>query len=281
MDKYAPAYCADLKINARHEGKSYEYVRPEDRITIGFGRAGILVFDDPERLMRKAESYLFGLLRSKPDSVICFPTGDTFKPFYKHVSENYNGAGCSFRKSRVFSVDEYIGMGREDPGSYAKYMDKHLFSKVDVNRGNVTMPNGLAEVPAAEAEDYEKAISAAGGIDLLYLGVGINGHVGFNEPGSSFGSKTRVVGLSDSTIRTNSRFFGKGTVPEDAITIGMSTIFSAKQVVVLATGPSKARIMREISYSGVTEELPATMLKEHKNAVFLLDSDAGKGVRLS
>ena len=234
----------------------------------------VKVFDDQKNLMQNAAEPLFSLLRDNPDANIGLATGSTFEGFYAHVAANFEKEGCSFKKAKTVNLDEYVGLEWTDPQSYHKYMLDNFVSKVDIRKENAFIPNGNARDLDAEAVAYDKHIQEIGGIDLQYLGVGVNGHIGFNEPGTPFTSRTHVVQLTPSTQEANSRFFVARDVPVRAITMGIGTILEARKVVVLATGFSKAPIVKRMFEEGVIGDIPITALKGHADATLMLDKEA-------
>ncbi len=240
----------------------------------GFGAADVMVFEDKIDLMKSAALPLFKALKENKRPVFGFSTGATFEPFYRYVAENYLKEGCTFKRALSFNLDEYVGLRPTDVDSYHHYMKKNLFSKIDIQSGNTFLPNGTARSPDSEAVRYEKLIEASGGIEIQYLGVGVNGHIGFNEPGTRFTAKTHVARLARSTKEVNSAHLNGPWVPEMAITMGISTILSARRIILIATGESKCKIIKSIADSGVTARIPATALKRHRNVTIMLDSAA-------
>ncbi len=232
----------------------------------------VLVYKNTSDLFKDAANELFETLRKKPDANIGLATGATFLPFYKYVSSKYKIARASFSKVNTFNLDEYVGLGRNDPNSYFTYMRTNLFSKIDIDQENANVPDGSSKDPKAEASGYERKIARLGGIDLQYLGIGQNGHIGFNEPGTPFGSKTHVVRLCASTIRQNSKYFGNGKMPRSAITMGIKTINSANKIVVIAVGKAKASIVKKALTCKPNKKIPASSLKRNANVTFMLDN---------
>ncbi len=223
--------------------------------------------------MKAAAKPLFTLLGNNTDPVIGLATGGTFEPFYAYVAAHYKEEGCTFSRTRSFNLDEYLGISPENDQSYHYYMNKNLFSKVDIKEVRLPDANPIGRIDAAE---YDNLIRDAGGIDLQYLGIGVNGHIGFNEPGTGFDSKTHVVSLTESTIAANARFFAnESDVPRKAVTMGISTILGSRKIVLIATGKSKSGVIRDIAgVARPTETIPATALTTHPNASFYLDGAA-------
>lgn len=193
---------------------------------------------------------------------------------YKLLVE-YHKMGTDFSKVTTFNLDEYVGLRPDHPQSYRWYMEENFFSKVNIKKEQTFIPNGVAEDLEAECLRYEDLIKQAGGIDLQLLGIGSNGHIGFNEPGSEFGTITRVVDLAESTIKDNSRFFESiDEVPTQAISMGIKTIMQAKEIILMASGGSKADAIYAAVYGPVTTEVPASVLQLHPAATLVVDQAA-------
>jgi glucosamine-6-phosphate deaminase len=194
----------------------------------------------------------------------------------------HRSGGLSFANATFFNLDEYLGLAPDHEASYHVYMKEHFYGLIDADPARVFVPDGTAPDPEAECERYEAAIREAGGIDVCVLGIGRNGHIGFNEPGAPFDSRTRVVALSESTRKVNAADFEVDRAPERAITAGMATIFDSKSVLLLASGTNKAGAVAAAVEDEVSESMPASMLRNHPNAVLFLDeaaaSDLGHGV---
>lgn len=234
----------------------------------------VIIFKEAEA----AQEYTAGLLAKqvtiKSDAVLGLATGETMLSVYRLLA-NWNQKGLSFRNVSTFNLDEYIGLASEDPRSYHHYMQEMFFNLVDIDRSNTCLPKGDAVDPEAEATRFELAIRQAGGIDLQLLGIGENGHIGFNEPFSSFSSRTRVTTLSDETRKANSRFFAMGqTVPHLAITMGIGTILESRTCVLLATGKQKATAIAAMAEGPIDPVCPASALQLHQDAIVVLDAPA-------
>jgi glucosamine-6-phosphate deaminase len=183
--------------------------------------------------------------------------------------------GLDFSQVTTFNLDEYVGLAGDHPQSYRYYMEQNLFSGVNIPREKTFIPNGTAADLAAECAAYEEKIKGAGGIDLQLLGIGSNAHIGFNEPGSEFGSTTRLVDLAESTIEDNSRFFAsREEVPTQAISMGIKSIMQAKQIVLMANGENKADAIWATVLGPVTSDVPASVLQLHPFVTLVLDEAA-------
>jgi glucosamine-6-phosphate deaminase len=244
------------------------------RRTIRFGKAEVALYDSTEELMADAAEELFRTLIEKPKAVLALPTGATFEPFYAYVASNYKERGVSFKDAVAFNIDEYVGLPAGDPESYHTYMRKNLYDKVDMRMENALLPDGNARDLDEETRRYENAIMSQGGIDLEYLGIGVNGHIGFNEPGTPFSSRTHVVELAASTQKANSMYFLGRHTPKRAITLGIGTLMEARRVILMATGERKRDIIGRMLKSGKTERIPASALADNGNAKILIDSGA-------
>jgi glucosamine-6-phosphate deaminase len=214
-------------------------------------------------------------LANKPKSVLGLATGSSPTSLYKKLIERQKAGEVSFAKATSFNLDEYVGLSGTHNQSYRYFMNENLFASIDIDLGKTFVPNGAAEDPNEEAKRYEELIQLSGGIDLQLLGIGINGHIGFNEPLSSLASRTRVKTLTKSTIEANSRFFDENErQPTDAITMGIGTILDAKQVVLLATGEHKADAIKGCVEGPVSASCPASALQLHEYAIVVVDEAA-------
>lgn len=184
-----------------------------------------------------------------------------------------------FRDVRTFNLDEYAGISPQHPASYRSYMQRHLFQYVDIDPGNIDIPDGRnldEEAVSAECTRYESAIRQSGGIDLMFLGLGRNGHIGFNEPGSPFDSRTRLVSLTESTRKANEADFSGESVPAQAITMGIGTILDSTAIVLLATGEKKQDALRTLASAVASVEFPASALLSHPDVTVIADEPAGQ-----
>jgi glucosamine-6-phosphate deaminase len=230
--------------------------------------------DDYDALSDRAARLLLSALRENPGIVLGLPTGHTPEGMYARVvSECVRGGHC-FREARTFNLDEYVGIPREHPGSYCSYMKHHLFDSVDVDPHNIHVPDGSVSDLEQECVRYEEQLARAGGLDLTFLGLGRNGHIGFNEPGTPFDSRTRVVNLAESTRIANAANFGDGEVPTRAITMGIGTILSSKQIALLASGEGKREAVARLRAGNISEDLPASALWRHANVTVIVDRAA-------
>lgn len=231
-------------------------------------------FDSPDSLAHATAKLIVEVVKAKPNIVLCLPTGRTPTMTYRHLVRAYNQGDVSFANVTIFNVDEYLGLGRDDLGSFAHYMRCNLFDHIDAAPNRVHIPDGKAADPIAEASSYEQKINDAGGIDLLVLGVGTNGHIGFNEPGSRLESRTRVVELTPCTLKANQDDLPKGSMPHQAITIGISTILEARQILLMASGASKRKALAQLCQGGPLSDWPIVALRQHDNTTVLFDTAA-------
>ena len=219
---------------------------------------------------------------SKP-FVLGLPTGSTPLKVYAEFVRMVKAGELSFKNVITFNMDEYVGLPVEHPESYHSFMFNNLFNHIDIDRKNVHILDGNAPDLAAECAAYEKAIEAAGGFDLFLGGIGEDGHIAFNEPFSPLQSRTRVVTLTDDTIRVNSRFFGGdiNLVPKQAMSVGVATVLGAKEVVIMAFGPKKARAIGEAIEGPITHKNTVSALQNHPDGIVVLDEDAAGELKLS
>ena len=199
-------------------------------------------------------------------------TGSTPIGLYRYLVDDHLRNHTSYHHVKTFNLDEYVGLSPDDLNSYHYYMKEHLFHHVDLWPENIHLPNGISEDLDAECHQYESLIANYGGIDLQLLGLGRNGHIGFNEPGTSFLSKTHVVELDDSTRKANSRFFDSiDQVPQQAITMGIDTILSSKEILLLVSGEGKIEAVKRLLEGEISEDFPASILKKHPNITVIVD----------
>jgi len=235
----------------------------------------VIVVNNFNRMSEEAAKLLVAQVRTKPGSVLGLATGSTPLGVYKLLAE-YHQAGVDFSRVITFNLDEYIGLAPDHPQSFRYYMEENLFSKINIKQENTHVPSGIAPDLEAECRRYEEAIRQAGGIDLQLLGIGSNGHIGFNEPGTPFDSTTQIVDLTESTIRDNSRFFDSpDEVPTQAVSMGIKSIMQAKSIVLIASGGSKADAVCAAVHGPVTPEVPASVLQLHPSVTIVVDQAAG------
>ncbi len=215
-------------------------------------------------------------IRRRPKLVLGLATGRTMEAVYAHLACLHREEGLSFAACRTFNLDEYIGLPPEHPASYRQYMNQHLFSQVDIDLQNTHLPNGTATDLPAECAYYEHLIVECGGIDLQLLGIGHDGHIGFNEPMSALRSRTRDKTLMRSTIEQNARMFGgdSSRVPHRAITMGVGTILESKRCLLLATGYEKAGIIAKALEGPITSRVTASALQLHAHCTVVVDNAA-------
>jgi glucosamine-6-phosphate deaminase len=233
------------------------------------------VVDNYETLSDRAAEVVIQQIREKPDSTLGFATGGTPKGLYSRLIEAHKESGLDFSKLTTFNLDEYVGLPPEHEQSYARYMWLNLFNHVNVTESQVHIPHGMAEDVDSHCQWYERRIEEAGGIDLQILGIGANGHIAFNEPGSSLGSRTRIKTLASKTVKDNARYFeDQDMVPEYAITMGVGTIMEADEVLLLASGERKAEAMKKTLEGHITAMTPASMVQMHRFAHIIIDEEA-------
>ena len=214
-------------------------------------------------------------IHEKPHTVLGLATGNTPLPLYKELVRLHREAGLDFGRASTFNLDEYVGLAPEHPASYHHFMKTHLFEGLNIPAGRIHIPDGQApDIPAA-CRQYEDAIRDAGGIDIQVLGIGTNGHIGFNEPSSSLASRTRIKTLTRQTRLDNSAGFGgEENVPCHVITMGLGTILESRMCLLLAFGRKKAPAVAKALEGPLTAAVPASVLQLHPHAVIVLDEDA-------
>jgi glucosamine-6-phosphate deaminase len=227
-------------------------------------------FESQDALADRAAHMLLSAIRDDPRAVLGLPTGRTPIGMYKRVVQECSREYHCFRDVATFNLDEYAGVPPEHPGSYYTYMRQHLFDHVDIDSMNAHIPHGNAPDLHAECLRYEIVIHDAGGLDLTFLGLGRNGHIGFNEPGTPFDARTRVVELTDSTRSANADLFPEGHVPTHAITMGIGTILESRQIVLLAAGSGKKQAIERLQSAEISEDFPASALWKHDDVIVLV-----------
>lgn len=233
-----------------------------------------LVFDTQEEVSRYTAQLMYERLQKKPDMTLGLATGSTMERIYAELVALLNKNQIDLSQITTFNLDEYVNLGRSHPQSYYYYMYHHLFNHVDIPAERINLPNGKAEDLNAECQRYN-ALCRQQPTDFQLLGVGTNGHIAFNEPGTSFDSITHVVELTKQTRIDNSRFFSDPSeMPYEALTMGFQEIMSAKEIALVITGKHKAEVVEAFHHSGVTETLPVSVLKKHQNYNVVLDREA-------
>ena len=226
-------------------------------------------FDSQEALSARAAEILLTAIREEPRIVLGLPTGRTPIGMYDRVIQECSREYHCFRDVVTFNLDEYCGVPPEHPASYYSYMKQHLFDHVDIDADHTHIPHGTAPDPAAECRRYEDELREHGGLALTFLGLGRNGHIGFNEPGTPFHSRTRVVELTQSTRHANADLFPGGHVPTHALTMGIGTILESRRIVLLAAGAGKEAAIARLRSGEVSEDFPASALHTHPDAIVL------------
>lgn len=236
----------------------------------------VKIFNNADELAVACAEIFSDIISKKPDCVLGLATGASPVKTYNELIKKYNNNEISFADVKTFNLDEYCNLPREDKNSYYTFMHENLFNKVDIKEDNVHILDGNAEDADAEAKAFDATIDAAGGIDIQLLGIGTNGHIGFNEPCDTFSDGTFKVKLTDSTIKSNSIYFENDSMPRYALTMGINSIMKAKKIVLIATGASKADAIKATVDGEVTPMVPASVLQNHPDAVLLLDKEAAK-----
>ena len=236
----------------------------------------VIIKNNYEEMSQLAAEYLINTVKVKVDAILGLPTGSTPIGMYQAIINQYKD-NISFQNVRTFNLDEYVGLDKTNKNSYRYFMDENLFSHIDIKEDSIHIPNGLAQDAEQECLNYEKLLSSTGQMDIMYLGIGHNGHIGFNEPKDFFEPFTHVVKLAEDTIEANKRFFDSlESVPKTAITMGIKTIMSAKKIILLASGESKAEAILKTVKGKITPKVPASILQLHDDVTLIIDKDAAK-----
>ena len=235
----------------------------------------IIKAKDYKDMSRKAANIISGQIIMKPNCVLGLATGSTPIGTYEELVERYRNGDLDFSEVTSVNLDEYKGLPRENDQSYYYFMNDQLFRHVNINKDRTYLPNGMEPDSDKACAEYNRIIASVGGIDLQLLGLGHNGHIGFNEPADSFELETHCVDLTDSTIQANQRFFASyDDVPKQAYTMGIKTIMQAKKVLVVVSGEDKAEIVKKAFFGQVTPRVPASILQIHKDVTIVADEAA-------
>ena len=236
----------------------------------------VRIFQTPEETARALAAHVAAAVRAKPDLVLGLATGRSPVAAYGELQTLHARGEVDFSRVRTFNLDEFAGVDAAHAGSFRRFMDEHLFRGVALDPSRIQFLNGVASDLDAECDRYEAAIAEAGGIDLQLLGIGANGHVGFNEPGDELTARTHRVLLHESTRRDNAALFGGeiGRVPREALSMGMATILTAAAIVLIATGERKAACVQGMIGGPLTTRLPASFLQTHRQVTVFLDRAA-------
>ena len=239
----------------------------------------VIITKNYQEMSQLAGIILAKEIAKKKKLVLGLPTGQTPLGLYRFLVKAYQQDKISFKKIITFNLDEYISLGPADKESYYFYMKRNFFNFIDIRAKNIFMLNGKAKNLKQECQSFERKIKKQGGLDLVILGLGKNDHIGFNEPGSAFNSKTRVVKLSSATRRANTKFFRNKRVPKQAITMGLTTIIKAKKIILLASGKDKAWAVKKALEAPISSQVPASVLRQHPRAIFIFDQAAASKLK--
>ncbi|RKW51175.1 MAG: glucosamine-6-phosphate deaminase [Lachnospiraceae bacterium] len=235
----------------------------------------IICAKDYKEMSEMAADIIGAQVLLKPDAVLGLATGSTPIGTYEELVRRYEAGRLDFSKIKTVNLDEYRGLTRDNDQSYYYFMHSHLFDHININKNNTKVPDGMEPDAIKAGQDYENIIKNYGGIDLQLLGLGNNGHIGFNEPGDEFIDKTHVVDLTESTIEANKRFFASADdVPKQAYTMGIGSIMRAKRVLMIVSGKGKADIVKEAFFGPITPKVPASILQLHNDFILIGDAEA-------
>jgi glucosamine-6-phosphate deaminase len=235
----------------------------------------VIIEPDGESVGRRAARFVARLVRAKPDCVLGLATGNSPLGLYRELGRLHREEGLDFSRVTTFNLDEYVGLGPTHPNSYRYFMQESLFEHLNVPSDRIHVPDGRALDFEAYCRQYEQKIKDAGGIDLQVLGIGSDGHIAFNEPGSSLGSRTRLKTLASETVRDNARYFGgEDKVPRLAVTMGVGTILESRTCLLLAIGAGKAAAIRDAVEGPITAQVTASALQLHREVIAVIDTEA-------
>ncbi len=234
----------------------------------------VILVEDYQTMSKKAANIVESQIILKPHSVLGLATGETVVGMYKEIVKSFENGDLDFSNIKTFNLDEYYGIDKKNKRSYYYYMEENLFKHININNANIHIPDGMTSDIEEECKIYEEKIERCGGIDLQILGIGRNGHIGFNEPGCKSEALTHLVHLDKTTIKDNSRFFNSiSEVPTKAISMGIKTIMNAKKVILLASGQEKAEALYKALRGNITPKVPASILQLHSDATVIVDRD--------
>lgn len=234
----------------------------------------VIIAKSYDEMSKKAFEIMKATIKEKKNAVLGLATGSTPIGLYREMIADHKACGTSYAEVSTFNLDEYVGLDYSSDQSYVYFMREHLFDHIDIKLENTNIENGKAADPAAECARYN-ALLAENTVDLQILGIGSNGHIAFNEPGTPFDSVTHVVDLTETTIKDNSRLFNSiDEVPKQAFTMGLSNIMTAKKIVILANGANKAKAVYGMVHGEITEDLPASILQNHSDCTLICDEAA-------
>ena len=238
----------------------------------------VIVCQDYAEMSVKAARIIAGQIISKPDGILGLATGSTPEGAYKELIRLYENGLIDFSDIKTYNLDEYYPIKPDNDQSYRYFMDHHLFNYVNIKKENVHIPSGEMKNPAVECKEYDEMVEKDGGIDLQLLGIGRNGHIGFNEPAETLFDGTHVTGLTESTIEANSVLFpSPDMMPRHAVTMGMGLIRNARKILLVANGKNKHEALMGLLEGGITTAIPASLLKLHPNVIVVCDEEAYHG----
>ena len=240
-----------------------------------FGNIKVYVEGDYEGMSRKAADLFCEEVRRNPQGKYGLATGSTPVGMYQELIKRYEAGQVDFGQVVTFNLDEYYPIKKANDQSYDYFMKENLFNHINAEAGNINIPNGEAKDPEVECAEYEEKIRERGGVDLQILGIGENGHIGFNEPAEYFAKETNYIALTESTISANARFFESADeVPKHALTMGIKTIMQAKRIMLMASSAKKAEILAQALLGEITPKVPASVLQLHRDVVIVVDEEA-------
>ncbi len=240
----------------------------------------ICIEKDYSEMSKKAAEVFACVMKETPSGVFGFATGGTPVGLYKELIDMNKNNTLDFSEATTFNLDEYFPIKASNNQSYRYFMEENLFNHINIKKEKINIPNGEADDINEECKSYENRITQSGGIDLQILGIGMNGHIGFNEPTDHFPKDTHGVELQQSTIEANARFFDSiDEVPKTAVTMGIKSIMSAKSILLVVNGAKKAGIVKEMLFGNITPQVPASILQLHPNVVVILDEEAAEQIK--
>ncbi|SHJ51165.1 glucosamine-6-phosphate deaminase [Clostridium amylolyticum] len=240
----------------------------------------IIIVKDYDEMSKVGADLIAEVINKKPEAILGLATGSSPEGLYSELIKKNKNNEIDFSNITTVNLDEYVGLSGEHPQSYRCFMNDKLFNHINIDKERTFVPNGLAKDIEEECNNYDKKIEELGGIDIQLLGIGNNGHIAFNEPAKELSYGTHLTGLTESTIKANSRFFASmDEVPKTALTMGIGSIMRAKKIVLIASGESKGEAIAQLVSGKITTEVPATMLQVHPDVTLVVDEAAAKLIK--
>ncbi|MFT3703441.1 MAG: glucosamine-6-phosphate deaminase [Agriterribacter sp.] len=239
----------------------------------------LMIFENNDALSREAARHIIDTVKQKPDAVLCMASGSTPILTYAYVVETALREKIDLSNISFIGLDEWLGIPPDNEGSCHYFFQHHLFQHISFNTANIHLFDALAKNPSEECKKMDAAIAAKGGIDLMLVGIGMNGHIGFNEPGVAFNKYSHIVDLDETTVSVGQKYFKETTVLKQGITLGLQHLMESKKVLLLANREKKASIIRQTMEGEISNKIPASIMRQHTNGIIMLDKEAASLIK--